>query len=183
LAVALAAQDTLGNFFGGVSIFLDGNYRIGDYIVLDSGERGEVVQIGLRSTTLTTRDDVQITVPNATMASSKIINQSAPARPFRVRLRIAVAYDTDVERMEALVLQAAEGHPDIMEEPFPRVRFRDFGDSALAFELLAWVAEPALQGIVRHEVGLAILDAFRSEDIAIPFPQMDVTVKSRPDIA
>jgi MscS family membrane protein len=74
--VALAAKETLSNFFGGVSVFLDQPFRTGDYIILDSGERGEVVDIGLRSTRILTRDDVQITIPNAIIANTKVINES-----------------------------------------------------------------------------------------------------------
>jgi len=83
VAVALAAKETLSNFFGGVTVLLDQPYKVGDYIVLDSGERGEVVEIGLRSTRILTRDDVQISIPNAIITNTKVINESAPEPRFR----------------------------------------------------------------------------------------------------
>jgi len=82
--VALAAKDTVGNFFGGISIFVDKPFKIGDYIVLDGKERGEVVMIGIRSTRIKTRDDILITIPNSIIANSKIVNESAPQPQFRI---------------------------------------------------------------------------------------------------
>jgi MscS family membrane protein len=105
-AVALAAKDTLANFFGGLSIIIDAPYRLGDYVVLDSGERGEVVHIGIRSTRILTRDDVQITVPNAAMANAMIVNQTAPKPRFRVRCRVGVSYGSDPNRVEEVMLSA-----------------------------------------------------------------------------
>jgi small-conductance mechanosensitive channel len=85
-AVAFASKDTIANLFGGLTVFLDKPYKIGDYIVLDSGERGEVVTIGMRSTKMKTRDDVMITLPNSVMANSKVINESAPIPRFRIKI-------------------------------------------------------------------------------------------------
>ena len=90
LGVALAARETLANLFGGVSIFLDRPFKSGDYIVLDSGERGEVVNVGLRSTRIITRDDIQISIPNSIITNEKVINESAPRPRFRVRIKVSV---------------------------------------------------------------------------------------------
>ncbi|MCP4574912.1 MAG: mechanosensitive ion channel, partial [Deltaproteobacteria bacterium] len=92
LAVALAARETLANFFGGVSLLTDKPFKVGDYIVLDSGERGEVRKVGMRSTRILTRDDILITIPNSLITNLKITNQSAPRPSFRVRLKVGVAY-------------------------------------------------------------------------------------------
>ena len=107
IAIALAAKDTLANFFGGVSVFMDRAYKVGEYIILDSGERGEVVEVGIRSTKIKTRDDVMITIPNGIMANSKVINESAPQPRFRIRLDIGVAYGSDLDLVEELLLQVA----------------------------------------------------------------------------
>ncbi|MGD8564629.1 MAG: mechanosensitive ion channel family protein [Desulfarculaceae bacterium] len=170
-AVAFAAKDTLANFFGGISIFVDHPYRLGDYIILDSGERGEVVEIGVRSTRLLTRDDVLITVPNAVMANAKIINQSGQVPRFRVRAQVGVAYDSDVEQVEKVLLSVLEGLSEIITPPTPRVRFRAFGDSALDFEILFWIRDPADNGRMLHIVNTRIHKRFKEEGIEIPFPQ------------
>jgi small-conductance mechanosensitive channel len=170
-AVALAAKDTLSNFFGGVSIFMDRPYRLGDYIILGSGERGEVVDIGVRSTRILTRDDVLVTIPNSVMANAKIINETQPAPMYRVRTKVGVSYDSDLDLVEQTLLKSLEGIHQVLDQPTPRVRFRAFGDSALDFELLSWVADPRERGLVQHQINKNIFNNFRQAGIEIPFPQ------------
>jgi small-conductance mechanosensitive channel len=179
VAVALAAKETLSNFFGGMSVLLDQPFKTGDYIILDSGERGEVVEIGLRSTIILTRDDVQISVPNGIITNTKIINESAPEPRFRVRVKVGVAYGTDVDRAEAILLEVARDNPLVVGEPEPRVRFRTFGDSSLDFELLCWAHRPHDKGRLIHELNKDIYKAFERAGIVIPFPQRDVYVHSQ----
>ena len=174
VAVALAAKETLSNFFGGVSVMLDQPYRVGDYIVLDSGERGEVVQIGLRSTRILTRDDVLVSIPNAIITNTKIVNESAPEPRFRVRIKIGVAYGSDIDQVEEVLLSLTREHPLVASEPEPRVRFRNFGDSSLDFELLCWANRPHDKGRLIHELNRSIYKAFNANGISIPFPQRDV---------
>jgi small-conductance mechanosensitive channel len=179
VAVALAAKDTLSNFFGGISVFVDRPYKVGDYIVLDNGERGEVVEIGIRSTRIKTRDDVLVTVPNSIIANTKIINESAPIPNYRVRVPVGVAYGSDIDLVEDVLLAVARDNEHILDEPSPRVRFRAFGDSALHFELLCWAKEPALRGIAIHEMNCSVYKSFAKNGIVIPFPQRDVHVYGR----
>lgn len=174
--VALAAKDTLGNFFGGISVFLDHPFKPGDYVVLDSKERGKVVDIGLRSTRILTRDDVLISVPNSLMVSTKIVNESAPYSRMRVRIKVSVAYSSDVDQVEELLLEVARANPLVLSEPEPRVRFRAFGDSSLNFELLCWTAYPKDKGRLVHELNGAVFKVFNKAGIVFPFPQRDVYV-------
>ncbi|MBW1981043.1 MAG: mechanosensitive ion channel family protein [Deltaproteobacteria bacterium] len=174
VAVALAAKETLANFFGGVSVFLDQPFRMGDYIILDSGERGEVVEIGLRSTRILTRDDVQISIPNSIIANTKVVNESAPQPRFRVRLKVGVAYGSDVEEVEEVLLGVARQNSLLVRHPEPRVRFRTFGDSSLDFELLCWVEDPREKGKVMHQLNCEIYKALNKAGIEIPYPQRDV---------
>ncbi len=174
LAVALAARDTLANFFGGINIFLDKPFTTGDYIILESGERGEVVDIGVRSTLIRTRDDEQISIPNSIVANTKIINESAPESRYRVRIKVGVAYDSDIEQVEAALLKVAELNQSISHDPQARVRLRALGDSSLDFELLCWAKSPADRGRVIHELNSAIFNEFKKMNISIPFPQQDV---------
>jgi len=176
IAVALAAKEALSNFFGGVNVFLDQPFRTGDYIILDSGERGEVVQIGLRSTRILTRDDVQISIPNSIIANTKVINESAPEPRFRVRIKLGVAYGTDVDKLEEILLSLALNNPLVVPQPEPRVRFRNFGDSSLDFELLCWAHQPHDKGRLVHELNRAIYKALDEAGIIIPFPQRDVHI-------
>jgi small-conductance mechanosensitive channel len=176
LALSLAARDALANIFGGISIFLEGTYKLGDYLLLSdlaSVSRGEVIDIGLRSTRLRTRDDVVVTVPNSIMAYSAIINQSA-VKQFRVRIAFGVAYGSDLEHVQRVALGIAERHPQVLDEPKPRLRLRALAASALEYELLCWCPDPALRGRVTNDLNAAIHDSFAREGIVIPFQQVEV---------
>jgi small-conductance mechanosensitive channel len=179
LALSFAAQDTLANLVAGVAILTDRPYRIGDYIVLDTGERGQVTQIGLRSTRLLTRDDVEISIPNGIMGRAKIVNESGgPSERYRIRVPISVAYGSDIDRVMTVLLEVANGHEQVCRSPESRIRFREFGDSGLNFELLSWISQPAQRGLVQHELNCAIYRAFAAAGISIPFPQRDLHLRS-----
>jgi small-conductance mechanosensitive channel len=174
--VAIAAKDTIANLLGGFSIFFDKPFKVGDYIVLDGGERGEVVSVGLRSTRIETRDYIQIAVPNSIIANSKIVNESAPVKNFRVRVPVTVAYGSDIDVVEKTLVDIAGSNENVIAEPTPRVRFRKFGESALNFELLCWAKEPALRGLTIHELNSTIYRKFSETGIRIPFPQRDIHI-------
>ncbi|NIP19333.1 MAG: mechanosensitive ion channel, partial [Xanthomonadales bacterium] len=181
IAVGFAAKDTLANLFSGIFIIADAPYKIGDYIVLDTGERGMVTQLGMRSTRLLTRDDIEITIPNAVIGNAKIINESGgPWVKERIRIPVGVAYGSDVERVCEILEQTALEHEEVVKNPEPRVRMRAFGASSLDFELLGWIDHPELRGRIIHEMLIAIYKAFGREGITIPFPQQDVHVRSMP---
>ncbi|ELZ49177.1 MscS Mechanosensitive ion channel [Halorubrum distributum JCM 9100] len=176
IAVGFAAKDTVANFFGGIALYFDDTYKIGDYIVLDDGTAGTVIKVGVRSTTLLTRDEVLVTVPNAALNASKVTNESAPQRRRRVRVPIGVAYGTDVDEFEALALEVVEAEPLVLDSPKPRARFRSFGDSALQYEILCWVNGPTRRRRAQHELNRALYVALCDAGIEIPFPKRDVTV-------
>lgn len=179
IAVGFAARDTLANLFAGFFIIADAPYKLGDYIVLDGAERGEVTKVGIRSTRLLTRDDVEITVPNSEMANSKIYNESGGRWvKFRIRIKVGVAYGSDVEEVCDLLEAIAANHDSVCKDPTPRVRMRGFGDSSLDFELLCWVDHPVERGMVTHELYKKIYKALNAAGIEIPFPQRDVWMRS-----
>ncbi len=180
IIIALAAKDTFANLFGGISLFLDKPFKIGDYIELDDKDRGEVVFIGARSTRIKTRDDILITIPNSIIANSKIVNESAPVRNFRVRVPVSISYDSDIDRVEQILIDLAKQNENVLPDPVPRVRFRAFGDSSLNLELLCWAHEPAIRGLTIHELNKAIYKKFKDEGIQIPFNQLDVHFKNKP---
>jgi small-conductance mechanosensitive channel len=181
IAVGFAAKDTLANLFSGVFILADAPYKIGDYVVLDSGERGEITHIGIRSTRLRTRDDVEVTVPNAIMGNTKIINESGgPYEKYRIRIKVGVAYGSDIDRVEIILLDVANANQLVCEEPPARVRFRAFGASSLDFELLCWVDQPAQRGLATHELLGAIYKRLNAENIEIPYSKHDLYIREMP---
>ncbi len=181
LALSFAAQDTLANLFAGIAILTDRPYRIGDYIILDSGERGEVTHIGLRSTRLLTRDDVEISIPNSVMGNAKIVNEATGVpQQYRIRVPVGVAYGSDIDRVMEVLLEVGNAHPLVLDSPEARVRFRQFGASSLDFELLCWIAQPGQRGLTVHELNCEVYKAFAEADITIPFPQRDLYIKEMP---
>ena len=184
LAISFAAKDTLANLFAGVFILADAPYKLGDFIVLDSGERGMVTHIGIRSTRMLTRDDVEITVPNSIMGNVKIINETGgPYEKYRIRIKVGVAYGSDIDRVQSVLLDVAQRNQEVCKSPAPRARFRAFGDSSLDHELLCWVEKPVLRGRVSHALNSEVYKQFLQEGIEIPFPQRDVHIKSAPTLA
>jgi len=182
IAVGFAAKDTLANLFSGVFILADGPYKIGDYVVLDSGERGKVTHIGIRSTRLLTRDDVEITIPNAVMGNTRITNESGgPYEKFRLRVKVGVAYGSDIDLVREVLLGVALGEPQVCPEPEARVRFRQFGGSSLDFELLVWVENPEVRGRVLDILNTAVYKRFHEEGIEIPYSKHDVFIKEMPE--
>jgi len=181
IAIGFAAKDTLANLFSGVFILADSPYKLGDYVVLDNNERGKITHIGIRSTRLITRDDVEVTVPNSIMGNSKIINESGgPHTKYRIRVKVGVAYGSDIDEVEKVLMDVANTDTDVCSSPEPRVRFRLFGASSLDFELLCWVTEPEHRGRVLHQLNSAIYKAFNREGIVIPFAQQDIYIKEMP---
>lgn len=178
IAVGFAARDTLANLFAGIFIIADAPYKLGDFITLDSGERGLVTHVGIRSTRLLTRDDIEITLPNSVIANAKILNETGGRwEKERIRIKVGTAYGSDVDQVTDLLAKIAIDHEHICPEPPPRVRLRGFGDSSLDFELLAWIDEPVLRGKLSSELYIAIYKAFAHHNIEIPFPQRDVWVR------
>ena len=181
LALSFAAKDTLANLFAGVFILADSPYKLGDYIVLDTGERGKVTHIGIRSTRLLTRDDIEVTVPNSVIGNAKVTNEDGgPNSKHRIRTKVGVAYGSDVDQVRAVLEKIASENKKVCENPEPRVRFRSFGDSSLDFELLCWVDKPELRGQVLDKLYTEIYKQFMELEIEIPYSKHDVYVKSMP---
>jgi MscS family membrane protein len=182
IVIGLAAKDTLGNFFGGISLFLDKPFKHGDYIVLSSGERGRVVDIGLRSTRIVTRDDILVTVPNSVIISTKIVNETAPFGTMRIRAKISVLQGSDLEKVQEALLKIAKENRLVLSEPAPRVRFRGFGDTSFDFELLCWIAKPKDKGRVLHQLNTAAVKEFNQSGINLVTPQRELFVYRISDV-
>jgi small-conductance mechanosensitive channel len=182
IAVGFAAKDTLSNLFSGVFILADTPYKVGDYVVLDAGERGKVTHIGLRSTRILTRDDVEITIPNSIIGNTTIINQSGgPSKNLRIRLKVGVAYGSDIDLVRQILHTIAKEDPHVCKIPEARVRFRLFGASSLDFELLCWIEDPELRGRAMDSLNDAIYKKFAENNIEIPYSKQDLYIKGLPE--
>lgn len=181
IAVGFAAKDTLANLFSGFFIIADTPYKVGDFVNLDSGERGMVTQVGMRSTRLLTRDDVEITIPNNVIGNAKIINESSgQSEKTRIRIPIGAAYGADADQVCDVLMAVADAHEEVVRDPKARVRFRGFGASSLDFELLVWIEQPVLRGRILHELNMQVYKAFNQAGLEIPFAQQDIYIKEFP---
>ncbi|MEA1890641.1 MAG: mechanosensitive ion channel family protein [Pseudomonadota bacterium] len=178
IAIGFAAKDTLGNLISGVFIMADAPYKIGDYVVLQDGMRGEIQNIGLRSTRLLTRDDVEVTIPNSIMGNTAVINETGgPHEKYRIRVKVGVAYGSDIDQVRKHLLEVARRSTFACDFPEPRVRFRNFGGSGLEFELLCWINEPVLKGRALDDINSAVYRLFQQEGIEIPYSKQDVYIE------
>ena len=175
VVLGLAAKDTVSNFFAGIFLMADAPFKEGDYILLDTGERGYVKKMGLRSTRFMTRDDIEITIPNSVIAASKIVNESGgPGETERVRVNIQIAYKTDIEKVKTILVNIAKKNENVLKLPEPRVRFREFADHGLRLQLLFWIHKPEIRGRTVDSVNTEIYKTFEEHNILIPFPTMNV---------
>jgi small-conductance mechanosensitive channel len=184
LAVALALQDTLTNFFAGFYISLAGQIRVGDFIEIESGQTGYVTDIGWRSTTLRQLSNNLVVIPNNKLSQSIVTNYHLPDRTVAVWLPVGVSYESDPEHVERVLLdvlrQAQAELPEICRDPPPSVRFRGFGESSLDFNAGCRVHDYEQQFAVQHELRKRIFHRFRQEGISIPFPVRTVEFRNRP---
>lgn len=177
IAVGFASQDTLANLVAGVAILADAPYKLGDFLELETGMRGRVSEIGVRTTRLVTNSGVEIIVPNSVMASSRITNQSGgPSINYRIAVDVSVGYGVDVEQVKQLIVRTALGTPGVISDPRPMAFFRAMGDNGLLFSVRVWISEPRIQDPVIDELNTRIYKALRAADIEIPFPKRDVYV-------
>ncbi|MFH1285790.1 MAG: mechanosensitive ion channel family protein [Candidatus Micrarchaeota archaeon] len=180
LAVALALQDSLSNFFAGIYLLADRPVRVGDYIELETPNQGFVqgyiYEIGWRSTRIRTPQNNIIVIPNAKLGQNTIINFSLPTKWRSIAVEVGVDYSSDPEHVERVLLEVGKEvltrTPGGIKDSTPLVRFADFGESSLKFKLIVRVdvEEYGTQFLVGHELRKEIVKRFRKEKITIPFP-------------
>ena len=171
LAIALAAKDTLANMIAGFILMLDRPFRVGDRVMLGDDRILDVYEIGLRSTKFLTRDNTLVIIPNAELSRMVVDNLSYPDPQIRIRVEVGVAYGSDIDRVKAMLVEAAQSHPEVIAEPEPWVQFIKFGDSSLDFRLNAYVGNYSVQRRTGHEVRERVYKILARESIEIPFPQ------------
>lgn len=176
LALAFAAQDTLGNMIAGFVIMMDRPFRKGDRIKLDNGQLGDVYDIGLRSIKIIDFENTIHIIPNKEIANKTVINYSYPDQSIRIKINVGVAYGSDVEKVKEILLQQYNSHPVILEDPEPRAYFTNMGDSSLDFMSVGYVAAYKDQWKISEEIRIMIYNALVKAGIEIPFPHRTITI-------
>lgn len=178
LGIGFGLQNIANNLVSGLIVLLERPVKIGDRIEV-AGTEGQVVEIRARSTTVLTNDNIAIIIPNSRFITEEVINWSYADPKVRFRIPVSVGYESDVRLVERLLLDVARNNPDVLDDPAPAVRFLEFGDSGLHFELRAWTTTLIQRkGKLISDLNFAILDVFRAHGIVIPYPQRDVHLKS-----
>jgi small-conductance mechanosensitive channel len=170
LALAFAAQDSISQLFGGVSLYFDQPFKIGDRIEIDGGEIGIVQDIGVRSTRLINMYNNMIVIPNSIIANSRIVNYTSPEPTMMVKIPIGVTYGSDVEKVKKVLCEIARSIDLVMDTPAPYARFENHSDFSLDFALIVWIKYPGEKFIVIDKVNTLINKKFKEEGIEIPFP-------------
>ncbi|MES3160389.1 MAG: mechanosensitive ion channel family protein [Halorubrum sp.] len=175
LAVGFAAQDLLGNFVAGIFILKDKPFEVGDWIQWD-GNAGRVEDIDLRVSRVRTFDNEQITVPNGDLANSAVTNPVA-YETLRQKFVFGIGYDDDISEATDIIVENAEAHPDILEDPAPSVRLVELGDSDIGLQARWWIADPDRGDFVkvRSEYVTEVKEAFDEAGIDIPYVHRQLT--------
>ena len=184
LVIALAAQDTLSNFFSGILLLLDQGFKTGDMIYFNE-TYCLIRDIGLRSTKIyDIVNHVMIIIPNNSLANQNILNLTRPDRYYRIRVEVGVSYDSDPDHVEKLLLEVAEQNSDIEQDDptrMPLVRFQDFGDSSLTFVLVAWINNVIKIRQINSDLHHQVFDKLKGAGVTIAFPQRDVHIHEVPE--
>jgi small-conductance mechanosensitive channel len=181
VGIGFGLQNIAQNFISGIILLIEQPVSKGDFIKVRDA-LGEVEDIGLRATTIVTRDEVTIIVPNSELITEAVVNHSRPTHNLRVKINVSVAYGTNTQDVREILMRIAKAEPRVLLTPTPEVRLDDFAESALAFALLVWIGSPRDDLRIASSLRFEIDAAFREAKIEIPFPQRELRLRdpSRP---
>ena len=177
VGVGIGLQQTFNNLICGVIILFERSVMVGDVVELQGHQVGTVRKIGTRTSTVETRDDIIIFVPNSKLIGENVTNWSHVERKARFHVGVGVAYGSDTDLVKRILMEVAEEHERILEAPQPIVRFLEFGSSSLDFEVIFWSRDFLRIEDVKSDVRFAIDRKFREYKVEIPFPQRDLWVR------
>lgn len=176
VGVGIGLQGFFNDVVSGFVLLFEGGVAVGNILEVD-GQLVKVERIDLRSTRVITIKGELLVVPNSKMAGDAVVNLSQGGPACRLEVRVGVAYGSDVERVQALLLEAMNEQPEMLESSPPAVFFKDFGDSSLDFSVIGWVSNPWDRMAIQSRVRVSIDAKFRENGVSIPFPQRDLHVK------
>jgi small-conductance mechanosensitive channel len=177
VGIGFGLQNLAANFISGIILLVERPVKIGDRITVED-VWGEVVQINLRTTVVSTLDNISMIIPNSKLLENKLINWSYGEKRVRLRIPVGIAYGSDVDLATQLMIQAAAENPRVLKDPAPAAFFLEFGNSSLNFELYAWIPDSMLKPEVGDQLHRSIDRLFRENNVEIPFPQRDLHLRS-----
>jgi potassium efflux system protein len=177
VGLAFGLQEIVNNFVSGFILLFERSVQIGDIVQVDDNT-GAVQKIGIRSTTIKTRDNIELIIPNSYFLTQIVTNMTRSEDLIRTRIAVGVSYEATPQEVEQALLEAAAQHPDVLSDPPPSVQFMDFGSSSLDFELFVWTNQAFQTPRLTSELRFHIWDALAARNIEIPFPQRDIHIRS-----
>jgi len=170
VGIGLGLQNLFSDFISGIILLVDSSVKVNDVIQLN--EMVCIVQeINLRTTTVLTRDDKYIILPNSDLTRNQLINWTHSHRSSRFEVAVGVDYSSDIHQVMQILKDAVNKQPGILKNPEPFIRFVDFGDSSLNFSIIFWSEELFRVENIKSELRIKVFDMFKENDITIPFPQ------------
>ena len=177
VGVGLGLQATFNDIFSGIILLFERSIAVGDVLEVD-GTVGKVTEIKIRTSEVTTYDNISILMPNSKLVNNSIINWSHNRQLTRFTVAVGVSYGSDVQLVKKLLNEVAIEHPDVAKKQPADIFFNDFGDSALQFELKFWCTNLLQIGRIKSDLRFAIDAKFRENGVTIPFPQRDLHIRS-----
>lgn len=176
VGIGLGLQQTFNDFISGIILLIEGSTRIDDVLEID-GEVVKIQEIGIRTSKGLTRDDIVVIIPNSVITTSKVINWSHQSKKTRFRIKVGVAYGSDVDLVIRILEESALEHPEIKDKEHINARLVDFGTSPLDFHLLFFSDNVFRVEKIKADIRKIISRKFIENGILIPFPQLDLHVK------
>ncbi len=177
VGIGFGLQNITSNFISGLILLFEQHIKVGDRVTVGETE-GDVTEINIRSTTVRSRNNIAIIVPNSDFISGTVVNWSHGDPKVRLEIPVGVSYNSDLETVLRSLKEVAEETPSVLSDPAPQVLFESFGDSSWDMNLRVWINDPKGNRLVRSDLNCAIVHKFRKREIEIPFPQRDLHFKS-----
>ena len=179
VGVGIGLQNFFNDVVSGFVLLFEGGVRVGDELEID-GMMVRVERIDLRSTRVITRFGNLIVIPNGLISGQTVRNFTQGENATLIQLDVGVAYGSDVERVKAILLEAANAEDDVVKKSETAVLFNDFAESSLQFTVNFWIEKPFLRKLISSNIRFRIDEQFRANGITIPFPQRDVHLHQAP---
>ncbi|MBN2746478.1 MAG: mechanosensitive ion channel [Bacteroidales bacterium] len=177
VGVGLGLQNIFKDFLSGIILLFGKVIRINDIVQVDN-EIGKILEINLRATKILTRDNTNLLIPNSKFVEENVVNWTLDENNIRLKIDVGVAYGSDVELVKRLLLETASNHADVLNQPSPFVRFSNFGNNSLDFQLFFWSDNIFGMENTKSDIRYKIDQSFRNHNITIPFPQLTLWMQN-----
>jgi len=177
VGLGLGLQKIFTDVLSGIVLLIEHKITVGDFVEVDK-QTGIVKEINLRASTIVTMDNIVLVVPNSRFLNENLINWNHQVEPTRFHVDVTVDYNCNIELVKKILIESAEKHPSVDKSHTPFVRYANFGDSGILFQIFFWSKLPHTHENIKSDIRFSIFERFTIERINIPFPQTEVSIKN-----